>query len=87
MATSQMEEMVIFKQRDRAIAAIVDRHPYTNLRVQDEHYVLRVIAPDAHEWLTLDPPVSWEGLDRSRREYRRRAVVWELPPRLRLPLG
>ncbi len=54
MATSQMEEMVIFKQRDRAIAAIVDRHPYTNLHVQDEHYILRVIAPDAHEWLTLD---------------------------------
>ena len=35
MATSQMEEMVIFKQRDRAIAAIIDRHPYTNLHVQD----------------------------------------------------
>lgn len=54
MALSQMEEIYIFRQRNRAIAAIIDQHPGTNLRVQDKHYILRVIAPDSNEWLTLD---------------------------------
>lgn len=53
MATNQMEEMCILKHRDRAIKEIVERYPHSNLYVEGDGCVLRVVAPDSYEFLAF----------------------------------
>lgn len=54
MATSQMEEIHILKQRDKAIAALITHYPDCNLYVEDRSHVLRVVAPETNRVIALN---------------------------------
>lgn len=53
MATDQMEEICIGKHQDRAIKEIIERYPFSNLYVEGDGCVLRVIAPYSLEYLAF----------------------------------
>lgn len=55
MATNQMEEMTILKARNKALGAIIERYPFTNLCVESDGIVLQVIVSEGStEALALD---------------------------------
>lgn len=57
MATNQMEEMTILKARDKALGAIIERYPFTNLCVEGDGVVLQVVVSEGStEALALDAP-------------------------------
>lgn len=63
MVTSQMEEIHILKQRDKAIAALIARYPDCNIYVEDRNYVLRVVAPETKRFIALSGEgVNWDEL-------------------------
>lgn len=55
MATNQMEEITILKARDKALGAIIERYPFTNLCVEGDGIVLQVVVSEGStEALALD---------------------------------
>lgn len=64
MATSQMEEIHILKQRDKAIAALIAQYPDCNLYVEDRSHVLRVVAPETKRVIALNgDSLNWAWLE------------------------
>ena len=69
MATNQMEEMLILRARDKALGAIIERYPFTNLCVEGDGIVLQVVVSEGStEALALDAEQlrsDWEELIKS----------------------
>lgn len=66
MATNQMEEMLILRARDKALGAIIERYPSTNLCVEGDGIVLQVVVSEGStEALAFDAKQlggDWEEL-------------------------
>ena len=54
MATNQMEEIWISKQRDKVLGAIIDRYPDSNLYIEGDECVLRVTGKGLTDNKRLD---------------------------------
>ena len=65
MATNQMEEIWISKQRDKVLGAIIDRYPDSNLYIEGDECVLRVTGEGLTDNKRLDAKhfgTDWDEL-------------------------
>lgn len=65
MATNQMEEIWISKQRDNVLRRIIERYPDSNLCIEDDECVLRVIGGGLTDFKRLDAKhfgTDWDEL-------------------------
>lgn len=65
MATNQMEEIWIRKQRDNVLGRIIERYPDSNLCIEDDECVLRVIGEGLTDFKRLDAKhfgTDWDEL-------------------------
>lgn len=65
MATNQMEELWISKQRDKVLGAIIDRYPDSNLYIEGDECVLRVTGEGLTDNKRLDAKhfgTDWDEL-------------------------
>ena len=53
MATNQMEEGRLLKQRDRALAAIIERYPKNDIFIDGDGIALRVFASEGSSGLRV----------------------------------
>lgn len=64
MATSQMEEIHILKQRDKAIAVLIAQYPDCNIYVEGRSHILRVVAPETKRVIALNgDSLNWAWLE------------------------
>lgn len=65
MAINQMEEIWISKQRDKVLGAIIERYPDSNLCIEDDECILRVIGEGLTDFKRLDAKhfgTDWDEL-------------------------
>lgn len=68
MTTNQMEEIYISRQRNKVLAAIIERYPDSNLCVEGDDCVLRVTGEGLTDCKRLDAEhlgADWDELMRT----------------------
>lgn len=72
MIMNQMEEACISRQRNKAIARIIERYPHRNLRIEGDGCVLRVDVDGSSEVRSIDAAdlgVDWSALMQTVRDF------------------